>query len=283
MAKSLAELKERERAKPDWIIQGLLKRGNTAIMLGQPKKAAKSWLTLAMCWDLSEGAPIWGIKTAAGEPVFPTTPMRSVYFTQEDTEDDIHDRVLNNLGMGDVKWEGRTPNDRLWIEPKNLQMVFDTPEGRRLIQEKLDEVERRAGEIDLVVFDPMRRMHHGDENDSKTIVAMWGVLDRIHQRYGCATMLTHHIVKPPSDKRVPWDPTDPFVGRGSGDIYGGGDAFMNVVPGKGGEDSRVVGVYYESKRGKQLPPSQLKVTFTTGQVQYLGAGVDRQEQERVQV
>lgn len=266
MPMSLDFFRDRERPHPDWIIQGFLKRGNSAIMLGQPKRACKSWLVLAMCWDLSEGKPVWGISRADGTPVFPTPrPMRSVYFTQEDTEDDIHDRVMAHLGGG------REPNDRLWIEPKNLTLAFDTTEGRRMIQERLDEVREKAGAIDLVVFDPMRRMHHGDENDSRSIVEMWAVLDRIHRRYGCATLLTHHIRKPGQD-RAGWDPTDPFVGRGSGDIYGGGDAFFNVVPGKGTEEGRVVGIYYESKRGKPLPPSQLKVTFATGGVEYLGAG-----------
>lgn len=272
MAKSLTEMQARERIAPDWIIQGWLKRGNTAIIMGQPKRACKSWLLLDLCWSLSEGEPIWGVKRADGTPIFPTKQMRSVYFTQEDTEDDIHDRVMAHVGGG------RNTNDRLWIEPKNLQIAFDTVEGRKLIQKKLDEVRERAGAIDLVAFDPMRRMHHGDENDSKTIVEMWAVLDRIHQRYGCATILTHHIRKPGQD-RTGWDPTDPFVGRGSGDIYGGGDAFINVVPGRGTEESRVVGLYYESKRGKPLPPSQLKVTFETGRVEFLGVGKEIKEKE----
>lgn len=260
MAKSLQELRERERTAPDWVVSGLLKRGNTMLLMGPPKKGAKSWLVLGLCWDLAEGKPVWSIRKSDGSALFPTTrPMRSVYFTQEDTEDDIHDRVLNNINGG------RTANDRLWIEPKNMQLAFDTVEGRRLIQARLDEVRERAGAIDLVAFDPMRRMHHGDENDSKTIVAMWAVLDKIHQRYGCATLMTHHIVKPPKDK-TGWDPTDPFIGRGSGDIYGGGDAFAMVVPGKGTEDSRSVGVYFESKRGKPLPPAHLKVTFSTGTI-----------------
>lgn len=272
MAKSLQELKERERAAPDWIVRGFLKRGNTGIVMGQPKKACKSWLLLALCWDLSEGKPIWGVKKSDGTPIFPTTPMRSVYFTQEDTEDDIHDRILAHLKGG------REPNDRLWVEPKNLQIAFDTVEGRKLIQTKLDEVRDKAGKIDLVVFDPMRRMHHGDENDSKVIVEMWAVLDRIHQRYGCATILTHHIRKPGQDK-TGWDPTDPFVGRGSGDIYGGGDAFINVVPGRGTEEGRTVGLYYESKRGKPLPPSQLRVMFGTGAVDFLGSGPEHKAVE----
>lgn len=258
IARSLQELRDKPRPQPDWIMDGLLKRQNTAVIMGQPKKAAKSWLLLDMCWSLSEGKYPWGIREFA-----PPQPMRCVYFTQEDTEDDAQDRVLNHFTTN------RQPNDRVWIVPKNLNMVLDTTDGRAQIQKALDEVRDNVGGIDLVVFDPMRRMHHGDENDSQTIAKIWSVVDRIHKRYNCATMFSHHIGKPPLD-RTNYDPTDPYNGRGSGDIYGGGDAFMVVVPGIGNSDYRDVGVYFESKRGKQPAPAKLKVNFATGQVQYMG-------------
>lgn len=273
MAKNLSDFAGRERAAVDWIIPGLLKRGNTAFIIGQPKKAAKSWLILDACWSLSEGTPVWDIKKANGEHLFvPQRPMRSVYFTQEDTEDDIHDRILAHFGAG------REANDKLWIVPKNLKINFDTDAGRALMQQELDMVRDTAGPIDLVCFDPMRRMHHGDENDSAVIAKMWEVLDRIHRRYGCATLFSHHTTKPPMD-RTSYDPTDPYVARGSGDIYGGGDAFMTIVPGKGDEHGRKVAMHFESKRGKPLPPAMLRVCFDTGGVAYLGAGWTRESME----
>lgn len=269
MAKSLDYFVSREKPEVDWVWPGLLTRGNTMFILGQPKKAAKSWLILEACYSLSEGKPLWGVRGGAGgEFLFqPGKMMRSVYFTQEDTEDNIHDRVTAHFKTG------RRPNDRLWVVPKNLNIGFDTDSGRLAMQKELDEVVEKAGPIDLVCFDPMRRMHRGDENDSVTIAKMWDVLDRIHRRYGCATLISHHTKKPPSD-RANYDPSDPFEARGSGDIYGGGDAFVNVVPGKQTIDppGRKIAVYFESKRGKPLQPALLKVSFSTGQVEWLGAG-----------
>jgi RecA-family ATPase len=264
---SLDFLNERKRQEPDWVISGWLKRRNTGLILGPPKKACKSWLLLDMLWSLSEGQPVWGVKNEAAYLFTPPRALRCVYFTQEDTEDDIHDRTLNHFKRG------RKPNDRLWIVPKNLQMSLDTIGGRNLIQQELDKVRETAGDIDIVAFDPMRRMHHGDENDSRTIVEIWDVTDRIHRRYDCSTIFTHHITKPPRDTSA-YDATDPFNGRGSGDIYGGGDAFMVVIPGQGTDKFRRVGVAFESKRGRPIPPAQLKVTFDTGNVEYLGSGWD---------
>lgn len=260
MALSLADFETRTIAPADWIIPGLLTRQNTGFIMGQPKKATKSWLLLAAGWDLSEGKAVWGI------PAFkPERPMRTVYFTQEDSEDNIHSRIKAHFGSG------RKANDRLWIVPKNLAIKLDVKAGQDLIQAELDQVREEAGDVDLVMFDPMRRIHDGNENDSDTIAKIWTVIDRIHRRYGCATIISHHITKPPAN-RESYDPTDPYNGRGSGDIYGGGDAFVVVVPGPMAVDrlSRRVTTYFESKREQQLPPAVLEVGFGTGQVKWLG-------------
>lgn len=271
--RNLTYLRTRERTAPDWILPGLLKRGNTAFIIGAPKRACKSWLMLDLAWSLSEGEPAWGIKKTDGTYLLkPPREMRTVYFTQEDTEDDIQDRVLAHFSVG------RSENDRLWVVPKNLSIAFDTQAGRNLIADELQHVRDTAGRIDLVIFDPLRRMHHGDENDSRTIADIWGVLDRIHQRYGCATLISHHTVKPPQGEgKKLWDASDPFVARGSGDIYGGGDAFMTIVPRRLESEppARKVEMHFESKRGRPLQPAMLKVHMDTGAVEYMGVAFDR--------
>lgn len=270
MALSLLDFESRPQPTIDWIIPGLLTRQNTAFIMGPPKKAAKSWMMLAAAWDLAEAAPVWGITATK-----PARPMRTVYFTQEDTEDNIHSRIRAHL-------EGakRKPNDGLWVVPKNLNIKLDTHTGRAIVERELDAVREKAGAIDLVMFDPMRRIHNGNENDSETIAEIWDVIDRVHKRYNCATIISHHTVKPPREKEG-WDPTDPYTGRGSGDIYGGGDAFVVVVPGKLGKGGewRKISAYFESKREQQMAPAQLKVMFKTGVVEYLGEAFVETEDE----
>ena len=267
MALSLIDFQNRPPAVADWIIPNLLTRQNTAFIIGPPKKGCKSWLLLSMAWDLAEGLPMWGLPALK-----PERAMRTVYFTQEDTEDDVDRRIKAHLEAGH-----RPPNDRLWIVPKNLSIKLDTSEGRRIVEKEIDFVVEKAGPVDLVFFDPMRRIHNGNENDSETIAQMWDVIDRIHRRYKCAVVISHHITKPPSTKQMAegYNPADPFNGRGSGDIYGGGDAFMVTVPGPMAADkgSRRVDVYFESKRAAEMPPAYLRVDFKTGASRPVTTGV----------
>jgi RecA-family ATPase len=264
LAISVEELVSKELPADDWLVDGFLTRGNTGLVIGQPKKAAKSWLLLGAAWSLSEGKPMWGIPQ-----LMPPRPLRTVYFTQEDTEKNIQDRVRKHTVDG-----RREANDRLWIVPKNLNIKLDTDLGMRLVTRELAQVAEQAGPIDLVIFDPMRRIHDGEENDSTTIAKLWERIDAIHNTHKCGTLIAHHIAKPPNDRNS-YDPTDPYHGRGSGDIYGGGDAFVMVVPGPlapDGKSWRRVGVHFESKRGEQVAPAELKVRFTDGQIEYLGSG-----------
>ncbi len=259
MAISVVELRDKPLPADDWIIEGLLTRKNTGLVIGPPKKGNKSWMLLNAAWDLSEGKDVWGV------PQLKTgRQMRTIYFTQEDSEANIQERVKLVVGGG------REVNDRVWIVPKNLNIKLDTHVGADLVKRELDQV-AKVGPIDLVVFDPMRRIHDGEENDSQTIAKLWHRLDAIHNDYNCATLLSHHIVKPPLD-RAGYDPTDPYHGRGSGDIYGGGDAFVVVVPQEllQGGSGRKLKVAFESKRGGQLPSAVLKMSYAEGRISWMG-------------
>lgn len=260
MALSLNDFSTMAFVEEDWIIPHILTRQNTAFMIGPPKKSSKSWLLLEASIALSEGRAPWDMQILA-----PPKPMRTVYFTQEDTDRNIHGRVRNHLDAG------LRPNDRFWVVPKNLNIRMNTPEGRLIIRQELNLVKEKSGPIDLIIFDTMRKIHSGNENDSETILGIWHEVDKLHKEFECATIFAHHTKKPPTDP-TGWDPTDPFIGRGSGDIYGGGDAFMVVVPGEMAKDksTRTVSMHFESKRDEELAAATLRVTFRTGRVDYLG-------------
>jgi len=240
---------------PDWLINGFLTRGNTAFMIGQPKKALKSWMFLAAAWDMSEGKPVWGIFDMP-------RPMRVIYFTQEDTKENIHDRIMAHVGAK------RELSDRLWIVPKNLNIKFDI--GYSLIEKEVQAVKEKAGDIDLIMFDPLINMIVGNENDSQTISGVWTALYNLQATFNCGTMIAHHIRKPPQ-KKDDYDPTDPFNGRGSSAIYGGGDAFATVVPIEKNKEYGEINVYFESKRAATPDPALFRVNFQTGQVEHKGA------------
>ena len=267
LAYPLSHFKNRLRTEPDWILPGLLKRRNTGFVIGPPKRACKSWLLANLGWDLAEHKPLWGITHSKDGPVFlASRPMRTVYFTQEDTEDDFQDRSQLMFNAG------RTVNDLLWIVPKNLKMLLDSPTGFQVILNEIGGVVTKSGPVDLVLFDPMRRMHAKSENDSEIIAALWQRLDELHCQFDCSTIFSHHVVKPPKDASSHFDPTSPFAARGSGDIFGGGDAFINVVPkGMRGQprNYRDVELHFETKRGKPIAPVDVRISFETGGITFM--------------
>lgn len=267
MAQSIKHFHNRPRPTADWIVPGWLKRQNSGFAIGPPKKACKSWLLLNLAWDLCDGTPVWSVQYAgSGIPVFkPPRPMRVVYFTQEDADDDVQDRVEIMVAGG------RTLNDRLWVVTKNLNLRLDEPNNALLVQNEIDGVVKASGPVDLVIFDPMRRMHMLDENDSSAMVKIWQTVDVIHRRYNCSTIFSHHIIKPPLQKGNLFDPTSPYAARGSGDIYGAGDAFMNIVPvATKGQPTQYQyeAIHFVTKRAQTPTSVLLKVQFSTGSVEF---------------
>ena len=65
-----------------WIIPGLLPAG-LAIFAG-PSKAGKSWLTLWLCLQISQGKSVWGRKIE---------PRTVLYFSLEDTLGRLQERL----------------------------------------------------------------------------------------------------------------------------------------------------------------------------------------------
>ncbi len=246
----------KSRSEPDWIIPGLLKRQNTMFMIGAPK-VGKSWLLLNLAWDLAEGKPIWGIDRKRDGAVFaPPYPMRVLYFAQEDVTDDVQDRLIL------MRDGGRVPNDNLLFRPKDLSLVLDSQEGKLRIGSLI-----AAAQPDLVIFDPFRRMLLGDENSSAVTAALWRQLDEWGRKYNCSFVFSHHVVKPSKDKG--YDQTSPFAGRGSGDLYGGGDAFVNVMPQPlrtRMQHTHKLDLYFETKRGAPICPVRVSLPLPPGVV-----------------
>ena len=269
MSRPISYFETRQRATPDWIIPGLLKRRNTLLMVGEPKRAIKSWLMLNLAWDLAEGKPVWGITHSKSGHIFvPTRPLRVMYFTQEDTEDDLHDRI-------DVMVKGgRTYTSNLWYSAKNLALCFDNADGVKGIKDAILE----ATPVDLVIFDTLRRMHYQSENDSDNIAKMWRIIDHLQKEFDCSTILVHHLVKPSKDPHSLFDPSSPHSARGSGDLFGGADAFINVVPINqrgANQNSRLVTLHFENKRSKPLVPTKLRFSFENGVVSFEGFAVGK--------
>ncbi len=268
MSKGIAmpDLLRRVRQAPDWIIPNFLKRQNVGFVIGPPK-VGKSWLLLNLAWDLAQGIPVWSIERSRDGALFlPSRPMRVLYFAQEDTEDDIQDRITM---MHDA---GRESTSNILFVPKDLSLLIDTENGGENIKTIIADV----APIDLVIFDPLRRTLQGDENSSAVIASVFRKLEMLGSQFNCSFLFSHHTVKPsqaPGKNGRKTDLTDPFAGRGSGDIFGGGDAFVNVVAqGKHTEmaKTRPLKLYFSTKRAAPICPVNMRLSIPPGLVVFEG-------------
>lgn len=259
---SLIDYKKRKWVEPDWVIPQWLTRQNTGFIFGEPKLACKSWLLLNLAWDLSEGNTVWNLPQTKGQPALmrPRKELRVAYFSLEDTEDNIHDRLNKFFSAG------RAENDRLWFASKNMEMTIDNIKGQNLITAQL-EIARKSGPIDMIAFDTARALHFRDENSSEIWAKIYRALNYYQARYNAATILTHHMIKSTAEN---YDASNPAYSRGSGHIFGGADAFINVVPLNPKEGTKVKKqrLYFTSRRALAITPLSVNVNLVTGRATF---------------
>jgi RecA-family ATPase len=262
MSFPLSSLDSRTRTRADWIIRGLLKRKNTLIMGGEPKRSGKSWLLLNALWDMATSQQLWSVPEKHGN-LYAPRPLRSIYFTQEDTQDDLHDRYELCLTK-------RTPTDMIWYVEKDLGVCFDSEEGVQMLHKHIQQAAEH-GPIDIIAFDPMRRMHSQDEQKSETMVRIWKFLDSLHKKYNCATWLNHHVKKPNYESGY-YDPYQPNNLRGSSDIFGGADCLLVVVPHLVTREAIEIGIGFDIKRSAPMEICRLRILLDSGSVEFVGYG-----------
>lgn len=227
---------------------------------------------------------MWQIIDSKGLALFkPPRPMKVLLFSQEDAEDDLDDRLKIMFRAG---WKA---NENFRLIPKDLRFslnhngmmrgVLQLSDGLKAIIVEIEK-ESKISPIDLIIFDPMRRMYRGNENDSDVMAMIWQSIDHIHRLFSCATIMTHHNVKPPNAIISNYDPTSPHSARGSGDLFGGADAFINVVeekkPGQAMK-MRHLNLHFETKRSRGIADVELCVSFDTGTASFIGFGTGRKK------
>lgn len=233
---------------PDaWLIEHLWKRENLAIMVGQPKFAHKSWLALDLGWSLATGASLWDYD------VFRViTPARVAYFCQEDTAQDIRDRVITLRQSHPA-----SPLDgNFWLCPRDMDLDLATPRGIAAITRQLDLMKPGP---DLIILDPLRQLHGADENDATEMSNVVRNVRFLMQSYHSACLLIHHTKKASGEASV--DESNPASSRGSSALFGSADLFINAQGLKGGESVKLT---FTAKRCKAPRPIILDLALERG-------------------
>jgi RecA-family ATPase len=153
-----------------------------------------------------------GIAISTGMPtaneVFPANgePSRVVYIAAEESLDILRIRLKSifNLPMEEPKQKSLEPStinkqNKLLIE-QNLQLVPAAGHSVYLIKdgkptEFYEDLCQFCKGARLVVIDPLRRLHDGDENSSAAMTQVVQVLETLAKRTGAAVIVAHHMNK----------------------------------------------------------------------------------------
>lgn len=217
-----------------WLVEGLWSDGAFGIIGAEPK-SWKSWLTLQLA-----------ICVAAGKKAFDRLAVRRgrvIVFSAEGGKGLVRSRAIALCRALDVD-----------IKTLDLEVVdvpalqLDNAEGVKLLWSIVEQ--RRPV---LVVLDPLREMHAGDENDSAAIARLLLPLRTMQRELGCAIMLVHHMTKVSAEgggrrlgQRL----------RGSSALHGAVDSALYLEP-KGEGPAKRVKVTAEHRGAAEPEPLTL--------------------------
>lgn len=188
----------KSRPKIDYVLPGL-PVGAVASIIG-PGGVGKSYFALQMAVAVATGQSwVDELLAMGGEAVQKRRPSRVVLILSEESQQ------MTALRMHDViDHLAGTPAQRKAIVARlaeNLS-VYPLAGGPRLLLDGqadgtygLDTLSNLADGARLVVLDPLRRFHTGEENSSLEMTHAVEACERIAHRRSCAFVVTHHANK----------------------------------------------------------------------------------------
>jgi len=186
-------------SEPSWLFEGLWLEQGVGVVGGAPK-SCKSWLGLDMATSLASATSCLGH--------FPATRAgRVLLYMAEDAQSIVRLRLEALCA-------------HRGLELAQLPLFVITSDVLRL--DKARDQERLEATVarfrpQLLLLDPLVRMHHIDENHAGEVSALLAFLRRLQRCYATAVVLVHHTRKNGSTSQ-------PGVAlRGSGDIHAFGD------------------------------------------------------------
>ncbi|MHB8571243.1 MAG: AAA family ATPase [Metallibacterium sp.] len=152
--------------------------------------AGKSHLLLGIGCEVATGGAYGEIGLVAQD----LAPSKVLYLSAEEDEDVLHDRLDRVAGhlkpdVREMVYENFEVGSALGTTPALMSRHLDPNET--VIAEIIDYLKGYAA----VFFDPLRKWHDGDENQSADMTVMTKIFDRIALGADCAVLFAHHVGK----------------------------------------------------------------------------------------
>lgn len=180
---NLVPMSDVEAENPDWLVPGMIARGETTIIEGDPG-VGKSYFLMWLCIHFCDGRYVpW--DTRKGRP----KPMKVAYF---DTE--------NSMG---VVTKSRLVDNGL----KNFDNYYQIQDSFSLQDEDAveaieEELIKRQG-IDVLIIDPVTPYLGGaDSNNAKEVRQTLDEINSLAHEYGVAVVIVRHLNKSKNTKAL---------------------------------------------------------------------------------
>lgn len=172
-----------------WLVDGMWLRNGINVLLG-PEKAGKSRLigfVLAQMLARPAGGPVLWRADGNGPCAHHHGIRRVLYLNAEERAVDVQARL--NLF---ARAQGLTPRDDWPIDyvsatGMQLQRAQDRAE--------LEKAWLQGRQYDMMILDPLRRVHGGDENNNSAMALIHNDLRRWTNHYSLAMLIVHHSPK----------------------------------------------------------------------------------------
>ncbi|HEY2858791.1 MAG TPA: AAA family ATPase [Terracidiphilus sp.] len=202
---------------PNYLWEPRVPRDGVTLLVGEDG-LGKSWLALQLSLHAAAGRPLFGVSLKCG---------RSIYVHAEDRRPMIERRVQTIL--------------RAWADPlaaalalKNFHHHDTIESGMLLLDCSTREVKftpwvhalrEQLGEAALTTFDPVARLHNGDEKDNSLVTQLIAAGETIAQGTKGAIVMPHHPTKQGTQEHR----TDGTETRGGGGLRAGARSQLRLI------------------------------------------------------
>lgn len=163
-----------------WFVPGFLMEGKVNFMFG-PEKAGKSRFLRWLLANMYLGGTLYDMPVKA--------PQRLLYLAAEEMPADITSDLMES-----VKAAGGDPGEVVWEDRITLVqaagMRLDDAKQRAWIREEMIE-----GGYDMLLIDPLRRVHAAKENDNDEMAYICNAIRSWSNELGVTILVLHHTGK----------------------------------------------------------------------------------------
>lgn len=168
-----SEFLKMDLPKVEFIVEELVVKNSLNLIVGDPG-SFKTWIYLYLTYCIINNRLVFGM--------YKVNPTNVLIINTDDSLSLTKDRMIR-IGFD----ENSKNKVYIWTK-QDFKIVGD---GNKLILDSLSKFVKEKN-VGLVVIDTLRKIHDGDENDSKEMSGVMTTLKQFAEEHNCAFIIVHH-------------------------------------------------------------------------------------------